>query len=348
MSAATQPRRRTPEVAIASANPLDNAAEIKALFVAHGRPTFPDFFDRTYPAAVRSGARSWLGRDEQQRVVMHQACLPRRFGSPHGAVVAGLMTNLLVAAQYRSFFPGLALLKRVVGDIVASGGIDFLYADPNPGGGALLEAVDFTRVGTLQRYVLPVADRRVVLDACIRLFHVLLRATNGAGAGMAVVPHAAQDFPLACGVLPRLAGPSVAAYHDPALYTSRLAGYPTNFDWWLTLHTTHEQSGPPAAALMIRGPDASGTATLKAWRRAPGVRLGAPLPGLIAQLRHRGCTRLQISTIAESAFGRALRKAGFIPRADTTPILAKALTPAGEACIAALDDWEITDLECDR
>ncbi|HVH67576.1 MAG TPA: hypothetical protein VM716_06880 [Gemmatimonadales bacterium] len=349
MSAATQPGRRTSAVAIASVNPLDHADEIKALFVAHGLATFPDFFDRTYPAAVRSGARSWLGRDEQQRIVMHQACLPRRFRSPHGDVVAGLMTNLVVAMQYRSFFPGVALLKRAVGDIVASGGIDFLYADPNVGGGVLLEAVGFTRVGTLQRYALPIADQHVVLDTCIRLFHVWLRATNGAAAGMAAVPHTAQDFSVAGVAVPWLAGPSVAAYHDPTLYTSRLAGYPTTLDWWLTLHTSHEQSGPPAAALMIRGPDASGTATLKAWRRARGgVELGVPLPGLIAELRRRGCRRLQISTIAESTFGRALRKAGFVRRPDTIPILAKALTPAGEACLAALDDWEITDLECDR
>src|SRR2546428_13697021 len=76
-------------------------------------------------------------------------------------------------------------------------------------------------------------------------------------------------------------------------------------------------------------------ASLKAWRRAPEVDPAASLPGLIAQLRRRGCTRLQVTTIAESAFGRALRRAGFIPRADTVPILAKALTPAGAAGRAA-------------
>ncbi len=214
----------------------------------------------------------------------------------------------------------------------------------------MLQAGRFARMGTLQRYVLPVSDRRVVLDGCIRLFHTWLRATNGAGAGagMAAVAHAAQGFPLASVAAPRLTPPTVTAYHDAALYTSRLAGYPSALDWWLTLHAPDVQTGPPAAALLIRGPDASGRASVRAWRRAPGVDPAAPVPGLIAQLRRRGCTRLQVSTIAESAFARALRRAGFIPRADTVPILAKALTPAGAACVAAVDAWEITDLECDR
>jgi len=265
-------------------------------------------------------------------------------------VVACLMVNLMVATEYRAVFPALTLLKRVVQDLEARGGVDFLYADPNRPAWMLLQACRFARMGTLQRYVLPVSDRHVVLDGCIRLFHTWLRATNGAGAeaGMAAVAHPAQEFPLGSVAVPRLTPPTVAAYHDAALYTSRLAGYPSTLDWWLTLHAPDGQAGPPAAALLIRGPDASGRASVRAWRRAPGVDPAAPVPGLIAQLRRRGCTRLQVSTIAESAFGRALRRAGFIPRADTVPILAKALTPAGAACVAAVDAWEITDLECDR
>ena len=334
--------------AIAIANPLDHAAAIKDLFVAHGLPSFPDFFDRTYPAAVRSGAMSWLGREASGRVVMYQACFPRRFASAQREVVGGLMVNLMVATAYRAFFPALTLLKRVVQDLEARGGIDFLYADPNTGGRILLEAVGFAPIGTLQRYVLPVSDRRVVLDGFIRLFHAWLRARNGAGARMAAVTQPAQGFPLASVAAPHLTPPTVAAYHDAALYASRLAGYPSPLDWWLTLHAPDVPADAPPAALLIRGPDASGKASLKAWRRAPGVDPAAPLPSLIAQLRQRGCTRLQVSTIAGSAFGRALRRAGFIPRDDTVPLLARALTPAGAACVAAVDAWEITDLECDR
>ena len=105
MIAATAGRRVIPAIAIA--NPLDHAAAIKDLFVAHGMPSFPDYFDRTYPAAVRSGAMSWLGRDESGRVVMHQASFPRRFGSAQRDVVACLMVNLMVATEYRVFFAAL-------------------------------------------------------------------------------------------------------------------------------------------------------------------------------------------------------------------------------------------------
>src|SRR4029077_8691264 len=117
--------------------------------------------------------------------------------------------------------------------------------------------------------VLPVSDRRVVLDGCIRLFHTWLRVTTGAGAGagggggMAAAARAAQGFPLGSVAAPRLTAPTVAAYHDAALYTSRLTGYPSTLDWWLTLQAPDGPAGagPPGAALLIRGPDASGRAS---------------------------------------------------------------------------------------
>ena len=66
-------------VTIAVANPLQHVREIKDLFLANERPEFPEYFDRAYPPAVATGATSWLGRDSEGRLVMHIACLPRRF-----------------------------------------------------------------------------------------------------------------------------------------------------------------------------------------------------------------------------------------------------------------------------
>jgi hypothetical protein len=100
--------------------------------------------------------------------------------------------------------------------------------------------------------------------------------------------------------------------------------------------------------LLVRGPDAAGVAVLRAVRCTSGVGPAAAVPALIAELRRRGCTRLQVSTIAESEFGRAVQRAGFLPRKDRVPILAKALTTAGEVCVRSVKDWGITDLECDR
>ncbi len=331
---------------VAIANPLEHAFEVKEFFVVNGLATFPDFFDRTYPAAVERGATVWLGRDERGRLVMYQACFPRRFRHGGRDLVAGLMVNMMVARDHRSFFPALGLMRRVLQDLGARGDVDFLYADPNETARRLLQVAGFVELGTLQRYVLPIAGRGVA-DWGVRLFHAVLRATDGAGAGMAATSQAASEFAWQSVAAPPSGAPYVTAYHDPALYASRLPGYPSALDWWLTLRRS-AAPGPPDGAWLVRGPDAAGLAALRAVRCRPDVGPAAALPALIAELRRRGCTRLQVSTIAESRLGRALRRAGFRPRQDRVPMLAKALSPAGEACIRAVADWEITDLECDR
>jgi hypothetical protein len=71
------------------------------------------------------------------------------------------------------------------------------------------------------------------------------------------------------------------------------------------------------------------------------------MPGLVAWLRGQGCTRLQISTVAESRFGAELRRAGFVPREDAASIVATALTTTGEAVLRSVYLWEITSLDCD-
>ena len=339
---AAQPAREAPGVAtvtVAAANPLDHAREIKDLFLAHERPEFPDFFDRTYPAAVARGARSWIGRDPVGRIVMHMACLPRRFRLGGRDVVAGLLANLVVAKAYRSFFPALTLINRLVQDSRAGGVIDFLYADPNEESRALLRGTRFVRVGTLQRYVLPVQGRRPLMDLGVRLFHALTRLTSGAVRRAALTPHPAARFHGEAFATPPAASPRLAPCHDRALYVSRLQGYPGERDWWLT---------SPAAALLLRGPDPSGLTVLHALRWAAPAPLAALVPGLIAELRRRGCERLQVMTVAESAVGRTLRRCGFMRRREAVPLFALPLTALGETCVGAVRQWEITGLDCDR
>ena len=137
-----------------------------------------------------------------------------------------------------------------------------------------------------------------------------------------------------------------AAHHDLALFVSRLPGSPGDRDWWVTAH--RGRTAGPEAALLLRGPDASGLAVLHVVRLTAGLPLAAVLPGLITELRRRGCERLQVSTVAESDFGDALRRCGFVPRSETLPLFALPLTPLGEACVRSVKDWEITELECDR
>jgi hypothetical protein len=320
------------------------------LFLAHGRPEFADFFDRTYPGAFADGATSWLGRDPGGRLVMHIACFPRRFKFGQREVVAGLLANLMVTKQYRSFFPALALINRLVQDSKARGVIDFLYTDPNEESRALLRGTRFVRVGTLQRYVLPVGDRRPYLDLGIRLLHAFaafVRAANGVPRRTTIVPHPAGRFQAETFGVPDKQSPRLAAYHDQALYVSRLDGYPGDQDWWLTVHRDGVTSRPEAA-MLLRGPDASGLTVLHAVRWSPGLSVATVLPGLIAELRRRGCRRVQIKTVAESDLGRAFRRCGFLPREEAVPLSALPLTALGEECVRSVRDWEITDLECDR
>lgn len=330
---------RDPGVTIGAVNPLDHEREIKELFLSHGRPEFPGFFDRTYPRAVADGATSWLGRNAEGRVVMHIACLRRRFRFGDQDVAAGLLANLVVAREHRSFFPAVALVHRLIVDSRLSGLIDFLYADPNDESRALLRAIRFGRAGTLRRYVLPGRARRSIMDLGVRLFHAVLRGTAVAARRERVVASpAGQVRPEAFAAPPPVVG-RLTAYHECSLYQSRLLGYPGERDWWLI--GAH-------VGLLIRGPDAGGLATLHAVRRSSALPLAAVLPELIAELRRRGCDRLQVMAMAESDLGRTLRRCGFMPRRETVPLYALPLTPQGEACITAGTDWEITDLDCDR
>src|SRR3972149_10518636 len=119
---------------IEAVNPFEYQAELKGLFVAHGVPHYPKFFDAAYPAAVAAGAVHWIGFDEQRHVVMHMARFPHRFAMAERVVSGGLLMNLMVDPAHRTFFPAVALMRRVVADSKAGGGVDFLYTNPNEGG----------------------------------------------------------------------------------------------------------------------------------------------------------------------------------------------------------------------
>ncbi len=335
------------EFTIAAVNPLDHETAIKQLFVTNERPEFPGFFDRAYPAGVRAGGVSWVGRNRAGQVVMHVACFPQRFRFGEREVVGGLMINALVARPYRSFFPAHAMIRRAKRDTKARGDIDFIYTDPNEQAKAVMDMCGFARVGTLTRYVLPVGDRRRLLDGAIRLFHAGVRAVTWSQGEAALVGHPAAEFETARFEAPWGDSPRLRPYHGSARYAMRMEGYPAASDWWLTLPRNGD-AGAPAAGLLVRGPNPAGVANLLAVHRDPGLPLAGLNRGLIAWLRAKGCTRLQVWTVAESQFAAELRRAGFVPREGAASIVATALTATGEAVLRSVHLWEITSLDCDR
>ena len=335
------------EFTIAAVNPLDHADAIKQLFLDHERPEFPAFFERAYPAGVKGGGVSWIGRDRGGHIVMHVACFPQRFRFGDQEVVGGLMMNALVARPHRSFFPAHALIKRVKQDARARGDIDFVYTDPNDQAKAVMDMCGFSKVGTLARYVLPVGDRRWLLDHAIRVLHAGARVVRWSRRGAALVVRPAAEFSTGGVEAPQGDSPRLRPYYPSARYPMRMAGYPGPSDWWFTLPRNGDPRAP-ATGLLVRGPDSSGVALLLAVRRDPRLPLAELMPGLVAWLRSKGCTRLQISTMAESLFAAELRHAGFAPREETESIVATALTPTGTAVLQAPHLWEITSLDCDR
>ena len=334
------------ELTITKVNPLDYAADIKRLFVTYGRAEFPEFFDRAYEPAVRAGGVSWLGHDDAGELVMHVACFPRRFRFGTHDVAGGLLMNALVAEAYRSFFPARTLMRRARDDIKAGGSIDFLYTDPNEPARAVLAGSGFRQIGTLARLVLPIGDRRWLVDGAIRLLHARARLPRRNRSGPDPVARRAAERPAAAFETPWGDSPRLRPLYGDALYAARLEGYPGASDTWFTF--AQNGGGAPTAGLLVRGPDESGLATLHAVRRAPELPLGYVIPGLVRVLRAAGCARLQITTVAESDFAAELRRVGFVTRRDATPVIAAPLTPVGEAVLAAPRQWEITDLDCDR
>ena len=89
-------------------------------------------------------------------------------------------------------------------------------------------------------------------------------------------------------------------------------------------------------------------AVLHTVRRSPALPLAAFLPPVVADLRRRGCTRLQVMALADSELAGALRACGFIPRSETVTLFALPLSPLGAECVQAVRCWEVTALECDR
>jgi hypothetical protein len=329
---------------ILAANPLDHAGEIKDLFLGEDRAKFPEFFDRAYPSAVRSGGKSWIGVDDDRRLVMHIARFPRRFTFGQRTVVGGVLLNLIAAKSHRTVVPALTLMRQLVSDSRADGDVDFLYATPNPVGSAVLRAAGFSIVDTLGRFVFPVADERWYADAAVRAYQAIARIRAGNAAAEAV-EHAAPRFDAGAFEQPFGAAPTVRPVRPAELYPQCLAGYPSSADHWFTFHRGVPAT-PPSAAALVRG-GADRVATLFSLSREPSLPVYAIVPALVAALRRAGCRRLSVSTLTGTHFARGLTRAGFVRRPDSLPMLAFPLTEPGTSALRSIASWEITRLDCD-
>jgi len=337
---------RPAPLAITRVNPLEHADEIKHLFLAHERPEFPAFFDRAYPEAVAEGAQSWVGRDQSGRLHAYVAQFPRRFAFADQTVRGALLGNLMVATAYRTFFPGVSLLRRAVTDLQESGSSDFVYADPNEPARPVIEAAGLRALGALRRFVLPLTDRRLGVGLGIRAYRVVKRWQTR------VLPLVATerrpgDEP-GPEDLPAVGDPqALRPLRTTSIYRGRLGGYPAPVDRWFAFH----QEGSPGALTgraLVRGPDGHGVATLCVWECEPLARLSAQLMTLGDRLRERGAERLEVYVLGASRAEREFRRAGFLPREEIVPVLARSFTPLGSEVVAAAVGWRILPVDLDR
>lgn len=333
---------RASGLALAGVNPLDYADEIKALFLAHERVEFPAFFDRAYPQAVADGARSWLGRDERGRLCAHLISFQRRFRCDRQTIRGALLGNLMVATAHRSFWPGLALMRRAVRDLRQSDAADFVYADPNAAARSIIQAAGLRPAGSLRRFLLPVGDRRAGVALGISVYRLWSRA-GSRGARVTVNPTSVED---AMALEPPLCGDpmSLRPLRVPALYAARLAGYPGAADRW---YVARSRSALVGRAL-VRGPDALGRAVLCAWDCEPIAHLASLLVALGDATRGAGVTRLEVYVMAGSRAEREFRRAGFLAREERLPVLALGFNEAGSRAVAAAPEWRLLPLDFDR
>jgi len=331
---------------VSCVDPLEHAAELKRLFVEHERPEFPAFFDRGYPDAVAAGTRSWVGRDEAGEIRAHIAWFPHRLAFDGQVLRAALLGNLMVAPEYRRFWPALGLVRRAVRDLRQAGSLDFIYADPNEAAKPVLTTAGLREVSALRRYVLPLGDARAVTRLGLSAYRLLARLRVGR-APLRVTDRPAAEALDAGGPAPHGDPRALRPIRTPDLFRRRLAGYPSAEDQWWAFHGAGSP-GDLVARALVRGPDAHGLAALCAWQCEPLSQLRFILSALAECLQARGVRRLEAWVMGGSPAAAEFRRAGFFPREERIPVLAAGCTGPGSAAVAAAGEWRVLPLDLDR
>jgi hypothetical protein len=339
--------RGTGGLTINRVNPLEYANGIKQLFLAHERPEFAAFFDRAYPDAVAAGATSWVGLDEDGCVRAHIAQFPHEFLFGRRTVRGSLLVNVMVAKQYRTFWPALTLVRRALNDSKQAGSVDFIYTDPNESALAILRAAGFRPVGALRRFVLPLTDGRRSVDLAIRLYHLVGR-WRARTPPLVLIEKRAGELEEALERAPSERDVrSLLPVRGVSLYRRRLAGYPGPGDCWYTFHSPDSRDAAIGRTL-VRGPDSRGLAVVCVLECEPVTLLSSVLVTLAHRLRHNGAAWLEICVMAESQAASEVRRAGFLPRQERTPVVALPLTALGAEAIAAGSEWRLLPIDLDR
>jgi len=333
---------RSPSVLdIQEVNPLDHAAAIKGLFVEHGLPLFPTFFDRIYPEAVDHGARSWVAFAEDGRLAMHIVRFRSEFAWKGRKAVGGVTANLLVAKEHRSLGPALNLLRRAIADSRGAG-YDFLFTNPNAASRPVLQLAAFREIGRLARHVLPVAESSPFLDLPIRLRHQWYRWRVGTIPGdWQPLPAMDADVPL-----PLSSGDSsgLTPLRTRHVYNRRIKGYPGPEHVWYLAADSPATADAPTVLLRRLDGDRGEILALNPPAVAAIDRLALTLA---PTWRAAGLNRVELIAVAESDLARRAVRGGFIPRPDDSPLTAIGLTDLGREVTEGALHWNVCSVDLD-
>lgn len=314
-------------------NSLLQADAIKALFLRNERRTFPAFFDRAYPVAMAAGGSSWIARNPRGAVVGHLAAFPRLFRNSVQRARAALFVDLLVDGAHRNFWCAVELCRRAAADLRAAGDFDFAFTDPAPVAHPVLRAAGFAESDALERFVAPLH----------KLYTGLFRITARPERLLAERVGRTNEGRVADVLGALVPGPYFRAERSLELYATRLGGDTISHWDWLVLRPQRD-SGAPDAALAVTAHQPGGT-TLGivdlVWddRR---VSVASLLQAVIDVAQQEGYRRLSMASSAKAAFTNALRRRGFMRRADVVPLL---VLPTSPATLPPLCDWFLTNLD---
>jgi hypothetical protein len=339
-------RASTPGLRIERINPLAHEAGLKAFMAANSYAAFADLFDRGYRATVADGGASWVGFDGAGVIQMSVTQFVHRFEFRGTHLVAGVLGDLMVGLEYRTFFPALSLMRRMLRDTRERGELDFVYSDPNPGATAIATGAKLDHVGDLDRTVLPFADWRPPQHAAAWLYSTAMTLRAGPRA-KDVRCYPAPSFDLTA--FGRPFGPSdrILGHHPLSMLRRRLPEFPAALD-----HVVEVRLERGAAAwdalVLLRVSAKGGIVSICSIRRRADVPLRTIIPALVPIARQIGGYRLQIETLRGSAMEREFAALGFRTRGDLVPIFAKAFTPAGEDACRNVAHWEMTTVDVER
>jgi hypothetical protein len=327
-------------------NPVEYEAELKALMTEHGIPWFADFFDRGYHALVEDGGASWVGFDDADRIQMSMTQFVHRFQFSGGPLLGSATGNVMVAPPYRTFFPAVALFRRMLADIRDQGDVDFVYGDPTPGAVTVCKAVKMDHVGDLDRLVIPIADAGFTKHLGARLF-ALAPFVLGGRTAPDIRCSAAANCNL--GDLDHALGPDdrLIPRHPISMMRRRLHGFPASNDFVVEMRWTRGAAAWDALVQLRLAEDTRILSILSIQRRSD-ISLRNIIPALPPVARRLDAHRLQVEALVESKMGREFRSLGFRPRGDTLPIFVKAFSKAGNEAVRNVASWELTALDVER